>query len=304
MTVFGLHILDVIIIVGYLCSMVVIGKILAKTVKGEDDYYLAGRKLGKVLQFFLHFGAMTDASGAPSVCSEIYRRGMSGAWLNLQYVFITPFFWFSKVWWRRSRVVTLSDMFNERFGGKSVGTLYATYAIILAILCIGFGNLAAYKTISAIVVKPEARLTVVEQQQVQQFLDFQELTSKQQLNGLTVQEQAKYEHLSGLKKMGKLHAFVSYIQSPLMFYVLYSLVVGLYIILGGFMAAVITDTVQGVLIVVFSCIMIPFGLYKLGGFDGLAANVPDHMLTIFGSEGMSDYTIFSIFAIIIATLVG
>ena len=304
MRIFGLHILDFVIIIIYLAAMLAIGKRLARSVKGQNDFYLAGRKLGKVLQFFLHFGAMTDASGAPNVSSEIYRRGMSGAWLNLQYLFITPFFWFSKVWWRRSRVVTLSDMFNERFGGKSCGTLYAVYAILLSIMCIGFGNLAAYKTMAALIVKPESAYTQSEAETVAAFSRYNELHEKQQQEDLPEAERGEYRRLSELKAQGKLYAFVTYLSSPLMFYVVYSVIVGLYMIMGGVMAAVVTDTIQGVLIVVFSCIMIPFGLVKLGGISGLGEAVPDNMLQIFGTVTSSDYTWYSILMIILATLVG
>lgn len=304
MQLFGLHILDIAIIGGYLILMLVIGKLLARGVKVQDDFYLAGRKLGKVLQFFLHFGAMTDASGAPSVASEIYRRGMSGAWLNLQYLFITPFFWFSKVWWRRSRVVTLSDMFNERFGGKGCGSLYAVYAILLSIMCIGFGNLAAYKTLAALVVKPETSYTQQEAQGVTDFYRYKELQKMQQKGLLSPETQKEYQRLSDFQAQGKLYAFVTYLKSPMIFYVIYSVIVGIYMILGGFMAAVITDTVQGILIVVFSCIMIPFGLIKLGGISGLGQAVPDDMLQIFGTVTSSEYTWYSILMIILATLVG
>lgn len=304
MQFFGLHILDYLVLLGYLVAMVIIGKKVAKTIKNQDDFYLAGRKLGKALQFFLHFGSMTDASAAPGVASEVYRRGLSGSWLALQSLFITPFFWFSKVWWRRARVITLSDFLNERFGGKSCGFLYAVYAILLSIMCIGFGNLAAYKIMSALVVKPEAVWSAEERRQVEAFYEYGRLQQQYDSGTLDPAGKKRLEDLEEQKHQGQLHAFISYLQEPLIFYLIYSLVIGLYMVWGGFLAAVITDTIQGVLIVVFSCIIIPFGLAKLGGLSGLGENVPAHMLQLFGTEITSDYTWYSILAILAATLVG
>ena len=300
----GLHIIDVLVVVAYLFGMIVIGKYVAKGIRSQGDFYLAGRRLGRILQFFLHFGAMTDASGAPNVASEINRRGASGAWLTLQYVFITPFFWFSKVWWRRARVVTLGDMLDERFQGQTVGFLYAVYAVLLSIFIIGFGNVAAYKTMAAIVLKPETTYSSHEQQQVELFERYQSLKEKQAIAPLSLEERHEYRTLHDLNQTGQIRGFISYLPNPLIFYLVYSIVVGLYMIMGGFMAAVITDTVQGVLIVVFSFVIIPFGIAKLGGLGKLGEVIAPEKLSLFGTAATSDYTWYSILAILGATLVG
>jgi len=46
-----------------------------------------------------------------------------------------------------------------------------------------------------------------------------------------------------------------------------------YGVLGGFSAAVVTDFLQGCLTIVFSFLLLPFAIYKLGGFSGLHAGV-------------------------------
>lgn len=73
--------------------------------------------------------------------------------------------------------------------------------------------------------------------------------------------------------------------------------------LGGFRAAAITDTIQGVLIIVFSAILIPVGLHRMGGFSGLHASVPDYMFELFGSVTMSEYAWYTIFAMVLSNLV-
>jgi len=53
-----------------------------------------------------------------------------------------------------------------------------------------------------------------------------------------------------------------------------------YGVVGGLAAAIVTDFVQGCLTIVFSFILLPFALYKIGGFSGLHQGVADtvHML--------------------------
>jgi SSS family solute:Na+ symporter len=73
--------------------------------------------------------------------------------------------------------------------------------------------------------------------------------------------------------------------------------------LGGFAAAAVTDAIQGVLIVVFSLMLIPIGLDRLGGFEGLHAQVPDYMFSLFGSAATSEYAWYTIMAMVVANLV-
>ncbi|MFH1606116.1 MAG: sodium:solute symporter family protein, partial [Nanoarchaeota archaeon] len=71
----------------------------------------------------------------------------------------------------------------------------------------------------------------------------------------------------------------------------------------SFTAAAITDAIQGVLIITFSLILIPIGLSRIGGFEGLHASVPDYMFELFGSASTSEYAWFTILAMILANLV-
>ncbi|MGD8535907.1 MAG: sodium:solute symporter family protein, partial [Candidatus Aminicenantes bacterium] len=81
------------------------------------------------------------------------------------------------------------------------------------------------------------------------------------------------------------------------------IIVSIYTMLGGFRAAVITDAIQGFLIITFSFILIPIGLAKIGGFSGLHASVPDYMFELFGSVTMSEYAWYTILAMVLANLV-
>src|SRR5579859_5994828 len=86
------------------------------------------------------------------------------------------------------------------------------------------------------------------------------------------------------------------------FAVCYAAVVAAYIMLGGLRAAAITDAVQSVLILVFSFVMIPIGLARVGGFAGLHRLVEPEKFALFGSAAMGEYTWYSIGAMFIVAL--
>ncbi|MDR0902348.1 MAG: hypothetical protein LBM92_06230, partial [Opitutaceae bacterium] len=64
MNILGLHWIDAAILITYVAGVLAIGQWLSRGVRGEKDFFLAGRSLGKWFQFFLNFGNMTDPSGA------------------------------------------------------------------------------------------------------------------------------------------------------------------------------------------------------------------------------------------------
>jgi hypothetical protein len=59
-------------------------------------------------------------------------------------------------------------------------------------------------------------------------------------------------------------------------------------------AAAVNEALQGVLIVVFSVLLIPTGLAAIGGWSELAARVPPDMTNLFGGEGGSFLFIFAV----------
>ncbi len=295
MEILGLHIVDILIIVAYLLGMLYIGQRLSKRVSGETDFYLAGRKLGKVYQFFLMFGGATDANGAATVATEVFRQGASGIWIGLQMMFATPFYWFYNVWFRRVRLISMADLFEDRFGNKNLAAFFAVYAILLASCGVGFGYLAAGKTMQAILVKSPDRYTAAETQMVADFAEYNSLKQRHSEGGLSDDESDRYRVLENMRLEGRLKGYVSYISdAPVVFYIVYGGVVAFYVISGGFRAAVVTNVVQGLLIIVFSIILIPFGLSRLGGFEGLHNAVPAFMFDIVGSVNLSEYKWYSI----------
>jgi len=301
MTIWGLHLLDFILILLFVAVILWLGRRAAKKNRDTEDFFLAGRKLGKFYQFFLNFGCSTNADQAVAVSREVYRQGIGGMWIQFLVLFLTPFYWFSTFFFRRVRLTTIGDFFTERFRSKFLGAAYAVFFLLLSILGGGVGYMVAAKTMMAMTPKPIELCTDEEQASIAQFQEYQELQSH--INqGLTAEEQARYTVLNEKNKRGELHSFVSY-TDPLWFYFIYALIVGVYTMLGGFRAAAITDGIQGILIIIFSAILIPVGLSRIGGFSGLHASVPDFMFELFGSTTLSEYAWYTILAMVLANLV-
>lgn len=299
--IWGLHIADIAIIIIFLLVMLWMGKIAARKMRGTgEDFYLAGRNLGKFYQFFLNFGCSTNADQAVAVSREIYRQGIGGMWIQYLVLFLTPFYWFSTYFFRRVRLTTIGDFFEERFKSKSLAASFAVFILLVSLLGVGISYMVATKTMVAMTPKPVEKCTAEERLSIEQFEEYQGFKSRLD-QGLSQQEKARYEELNEKNKKGELHSFVSYI-NPLLFYFIFSVIVAIYTMMGGFRAAVFTDTVQGFLIIIFSVLLIPLGLSKIGGFSGLHASVADYMFELFGSVTIGEYAWYTIAAMVLSNL--
>jgi len=301
MKIFGLNLLDAGIILVYLAVILWLGRRAQRRTKTTGDFYVAGRRLGKFYQFFLNFGHSTNADQAVAVAREVYRQGIGGMWIQYLVLFLTPFYWFTTAFYRRSRQITIGDFYTERFKSRFLGAAFAVFTLVMAVVGGGVGFMVAGKTVQALTPKPVENYTAAEKQSVELFSEYQALKQKLDL-GLAAQERARYEELNDRYKKGELRSFVSYIE-PLIVYFVYGLIVAIYTMQGGFIAAAITDVIQGFLIVVFSVMLIPLGLSKIGGFAGLHAQVPDYMFKLFGSVTTSEYAWYTILAMVLANLV-
>jgi hypothetical protein len=217
--------------------------------------------LGKFYQFFLNFGTSTNADQAVIVSREVYRQGIGGMWIQYLVLFLTPFYWFTTCFFRRVRLVTIGDFFSERFRSKFLGAAFAVFTLVMAFIGNGGGYMVAGKTMMALTPKSPAKYKAQEKLSVDLFREFRGL--KEALpRGLTALEQKRYDELNDRYKRGELRAFVSY-TNPFSIYIIYSVVVAIYTIMGGFLAAAITDVIQGFLITTFSLLLIPSGLIKI-----------------------------------------
>ena len=301
MHLFGLHVLDAGMIALYVLVILWLGKRAGKDTHDTKDFFIAGRKLGKVYQFFLNFGNATNADQAVAVSREIYRQGIGGMWIQYLVLFITPFYWFTTLLFRRSRFITTGDFFTARFQSPFLGGAFAVFTIVMAFIGGGVSYMVAGKTMAALTPKPLEACTPEERRSVELFRNYKVLREKPE-DTLTAKERARLAELRERDKRKELRAFVSWTDEKV-FYVAFALLTAAYTVLGGFRAAAVTDAVQGVLIVFFSLVLIPVGLLKVGGFAGLHASVPDYMFALFGSASTSEYAWYTILAMILANLV-
>jgi solute:Na+ symporter, SSS family len=277
--VWGLNVWDIAILAGFLVSILAVGFVVSRTVHKEADFYLGERKLGRLLQFFLNFGNSTDATGAVTISTAVYKSGASGIWANgFQTLFITPFFWFTQPWWRRARLITMGDLFVDRFNSKSLASAYAAFNIFMALFTMGMSNFFSYQVAQAMMVKPESEYTERDRQKIADYQEYQQLKAQLESGQVAVGQTERFKNLNEQSKRRELQSFISYL-SPIPFFVGYSSVVGVYIVLGGLRAAAITDAVQGLLILVMSLMLIPVGLHRIGGFAGLHRIVPEYMFS-------------------------
>ena len=301
--IFGsLHVLDLAIIVAYLVAVVYIGKRAAKGTSSEEGFFLAGRKLGKLYQFFLNFGNATEPQGAVSTASFVYQQGAPGSWLSFQTVFMNPYFWFMNVWFRRVRLTTLSDLFEDRFASRGLSLFYAIFQILVACVFLGFGNVTAYKIASSLVVKPEAEWTAPDRAAVEGYRELKQMEKQQAAGTLAAAERPRLELLRDRSARGELKSYIT-VLNDVVFYAVFTLVVGTYIVMGGMAAAAVNEGLQSVLIIVFSLLLIPTGLHAIGGWAALGQKVPKNMFDLFGAGGSEQFSVIGLGAILLVSIV-
>ena len=240
---FGLHPMDIAVLLCYLFVIVLIGLWASRTVKNTGDFFLAGRRLGKFMTAMLNFGTGTHSDQAVGVVSKVYEVGLAGIWYQWLWLMKTPFDWVMSAIWRRLRIVTTADYFKNRYN-QSVATLYACLAIVILMQNIGTMLLGSGRVFVAVT-------------------------------------------------DGQIPFAVSVIGMTVLFVV--------YGIAGGFVAAAITDVLQGVLTIILSFLMLPFAFSIIGGFSGLHEKLAGAENDLFSLIAPGEITVFFIF---MATLNG
>jgi len=129
-----MHWLDYVVLVAYFTGMAGIGVWAMRRVKRQEDYFLGGRTFGKLLQTFAAFGAGTGSSDPVNTARTTFTGGLSGMWSIMSWLFVTPFYWITGVWYRRMRHLTLGDWFVERYESKALGVAYTVFGLLFYIV--------------------------------------------------------------------------------------------------------------------------------------------------------------------------
>lgn len=125
---------DYIVLVVYFAGMLAIGWRASRTIKGQNDYFMGGRSFGKLLQTFAAFGAGTGPSDPVNTSRTTMVSGVSGMWSVMSWLFVTPFYWFTGLWYRRMRTYTLADWFVERYESRALGAAFAVFGLFFHIV--------------------------------------------------------------------------------------------------------------------------------------------------------------------------
>ncbi len=132
---FGLHIVDIAVILLYFLGITAIGIWAARSVKNMGDFFMP-RKFGKVSLIAHAFGTGTHSDQAVGVASKTFTSGLAGIWYQWLWLFCTPFYWLIAPVMRRFRAITMSDVFEARYA-RSVGMLFALIGTLNLMFNIG-----------------------------------------------------------------------------------------------------------------------------------------------------------------------
>ncbi len=266
---FGLALIDIIVILVYFLVIIVIGIRASKRIQNQEDYLLGGRRFGKLVQTFASFGQATSADGPVGVATTTFRNGAAGIWSSLLMVFATPLFWITSPWLRRMRVLTMGDFYEERYASKKMAATYAIIGTIGMMGLLSVGYTAMNKTVLAITPKPVELYDAAEKAEHTLAMELSTLEA-QNYEQLTEPDRQRIEEL---RRMNPGSNF-SYINENLLIWIV-CLIVLLYAIMGGLEAAFYTDMLQGFFIIVLSVVLIPFSWAKIkamyGGGSGESA---------------------------------
>ena len=305
---YSLSFIDLAIIVIYFAAMIGIGYWSMRKIKSQEDFFMGGRGFGKMLQIFAVFGAGTSTDSPVGTARNTFVGGLSGIWTVLNYLFVTPFYWFTGLWYRRYRMLTMGDFFEERYQSKPMAGTYAIFGLFFFIAWLSVGFSAASKTIVALTPIPAHELTAAQSAEVADFQRMKQLEAMD-YNILSADELTELETLREMKPKGSF----SYINGPLLI-VIMGAVTLIYSIAGGITAAYITDFIQGLFIILLSFILIPFGLHKISllnggsgmmdGFSIMHQKLPEYFFDILGSPFASDFTWYYLLGVTAINLVG
>ncbi|MGK7397529.1 MAG: sodium:solute symporter family protein [Candidatus Cyclobacteriaceae bacterium M3_2C_046] len=137
-----LHVIDAVIILGYLLATVVIGLVLKNIAqKDKSSYLLGSNRLPWYLLGLSNASGMFDISGTMWLVTLLFIYGLKSIWIPwLWPVFNQVFLMvYLSMWLRRSNVTTGAEWIGTRFGFGRQGALSHNIVVVYALIgCLGF----------------------------------------------------------------------------------------------------------------------------------------------------------------------
>ena len=281
----GMHWLDWAVLAVYFVVIVAIGVWSYKKVKDLSDFFMGGRRFGKIFMMFFAFGSGTSSEQAISVVAGTWRGGLVGIWWQFLWLWATPFYWIVAPVMRRMRALTTADFFEARYD-SSTAFLYTFYGIITSIVFMAGGLYSSGKMVNA--------LTGGELDRFAQEMKIEVPAAKWNPDDRQFEQSTRM-----------LEGYEFAILAVTVLFVVYGMA-------GGLGAAIITDFIQGVLTITFSFLLLPFVFNMIGSFGSLhsQADVKDGMLNLVTSAevaaslGKEPITIFYVFMLSLTALAG
>ena len=307
MTLFGLHIIDVIVIFVYFGWIFLIGYRSMKRIKNQEDFFLGGRKFGRLIATFTMFGQGTSSENAVGATTQVKQMGISGIMLStFSNFFYLPVYFFSAQWYRRLRVLTMSSYYELRYKSQNIAAIYSVAQAFFFIVVISIGFLTMSKTIMAITPKTVEQMTDAQKSEYQQALRLEELEN----TDYSVLSQAERDELAELRILKPQRFFSHFNKSTLIIGLAF--IVMIYAIGGGLEAAAKTDVLQSILTLFLTVLFIPFGFAKinstfgsegvLGVFQTMHKVLPEMVFDVFGSPANAEMTWYLMLAFGVLTL--
>lgn len=295
----GIHFADWVILALYFVLIVAVGIWSAAKINNVTDFFMGGRRFGKVFMMFFAFGSGTSSDQAITVVAGTWRAGLAGIWWQFLWLPVTPFYWLIAPMLRRLRALTTADIFGNRFS-PSVAVLYSVYGIIISIVLIAGGLYGSGKMINALTGNALDEIAVRQNIQVPSVglkwvkIEDSAVPVRDMKSKLTVS--VGYRRLQGYE--------FAILAMTILF-------VG-YGMAGGLGAAIVTDFIQGILTIAFSIMLLPFVYSKIGGFGSLqdAADLKPRMFDFMASPqvasllGQEPITLFYVGMLSITALMG
>ncbi len=300
---FGLTVIDIVVIVAYFAVCLGIGFWSMRRIKGQEDYFLAGRRFGKLIQTFAAFGQATSSDAPVTVSTTTLTNGAAGIWSALNILFATPVYWMTSPWYRRMRLLTLGDFFEDRYHSKWMAGAYAIIQTFSLMVLLSVGYKAMSTTVMALSPKDVSELTAAERVE---YSEAEELDRLKAADYNTLND-ADRERLRQLHLENPRRVFSHLDATTLM--VVVCVIVLISSVAGGLEAAFLTDLLQGSLIIILSLILLPFMFARInsdygsagvmGAFRIMHERLPESFFNIFGSPHAIDFTWYYIGAIML-----
>lgn len=287
---FGLAIIDIVVIVLYFSWLIWIGYRSMKKINNEEDFFLGGRSFGKIIATFSMFGQATSGESGSSAATQVKQMGLAGIMVNLfPNFFQLPAYFFSSKWMRRLRLMTMASYYEERYESRKMAAVYAVAQAMFFIMVIALSFMAISKTIQAMTPKPDDKLTIEQLAEVNEY------------RALSVLESTSYAELSNDQRVTltelrekKPKSMFSYLNRTALTIGL-ALFILIYAVGGGLEAAAKTDVIQSIFLLLMTVMLLPAGIMQInamysssgvmGAFHTMHSVLPASVFELFGSPG-------------------